>query len=68
MGIFGGIAAGVREGTWWLHSKSDPRWNAEGQSVVGGLEMPDECRQKMEELKKTLGNPPRDLEFGYMKD
>ena len=55
-------------GTWWLNSKSDPRWNTSGETDVGGFVMPSECKEKLEELKKKLGDPPEDLEWGYMKD
>jgi hypothetical protein len=66
MGFLSGIM--VRQGTWWLNSKSDPRWNSDGRSQVGGLEIPEECQKKIDELKQTLGDPPKDLEWGYMKD
>jgi len=56
------------EGSWWLRSKEDPRWNYEGSGTVGGLIIPSECKDKIKELKKRLGTPPDDLEFGYMKD
>lgn len=66
MGLLGGT---IKEGSWWLNSKSDPRWNVEGRSsYVGGLVMPSDCESKIEELKKELGEPPDDLEWGYMKD
>ena len=57
-----------REGSWWLRSKTDPRWNCGGNAYVGGFVMPSECEKKLSELKKKLGNPPKDLEWGYMKD
>lgn len=57
-----------REGSWWLKSKSDPRWNSSGRSYVGGFVMPSECERRIEELKQELGDPPDDLEWGYMKD
>ena len=64
MGMFG-----PREGSWWLNCPSDPRWNCGGRSLnVGGFAVPAETTAKIEELKKTLGEPPEDLEFGYMKD
>lgn len=55
-------------GSWWLHSGKDSRWNATGRDLVGGKSMPEKCRQKIEELKKELGDPPDDLEWGYLKD
>lgn len=64
MGIFNPI----REGTWWIKSKSDPQWNCNGQDYVGGFDMPNECKRKIKKLTKRFGKPPKDLEFGYMKD
>ena len=63
-----GLFSPVREGSWWLRSKSDSRWNSDGRTYVGGFVMPDECKRKLDELKKTLSEPPEDLEWGYMKD
>ena len=58
----------LTEGGWWLKSESDPRWNCSGSSdSVGGFVMPPECKQKFEDLKKELGEPPEDLKYGYMK-
>ena len=59
----------MRSGSWWLKSESDPRWNAHGSdNYCGGFVMPKECEKKVKELKKELGLPPDDLEYGYMKD
>ena len=59
----------LKSGTWSLHSKTDSRWNCWGQSeFVGMFEPPQECKDKIEELKKTLGEPPDDLAYSYMKD
>jgi len=59
----------LRQGSWWLNSKSCPKWNASGEAIlVGGFRMPPECEAKLEELKKKLGEPPDDLTYGYMKD
>ncbi|HEY4497079.1 MAG TPA: hypothetical protein VI432_02940 [Candidatus Paceibacterota bacterium] len=63
MGMFG-----PREGSWWLRSKKDPRWNTDGRAYVGGFLMPEACRSKIDELKLRFGEPPEDLEWGYMKD
>jgi hypothetical protein len=46
------------DGTWRIVCDSDPRWNAEGTSEVGGDRPPDEMMEKVEELKKKLGTPP----------
>lgn len=63
-----GIFSPIREGSWWLHSKKDPRWDCNGRAYVGGLVIPQECENKIKQLKQTLGEPPDDLEWGYMKD
>lgn len=58
----------MRMGTWWLRSASDPRWNAGGRSQVGMFSVPLAAKEKIEELKLKLGEPPEDFEIGYMKD
>jgi len=58
----------ARKGTWWLGSEKDPRWNRSGKTLIAGLKMPKECEQTLEEMKSLLGEPPDDLEYGYMKD
>jgi len=63
-----GMIKPTSEGSWWLHSKKDPRWNVSGRAMVGSFMRPSECDNKIEELKKELGDPPDDLEWGYMKD
>ena len=55
-------------GCWWITSKKDPRWNAQGTSDVGGFGMCTEAERALERLKKLYGKPPKDLEHGYMKD
>jgi len=55
-------------GSWSLRSKTDTRWDAHGHSdFVGGFVIPRECQDKLEELKKELGEPPEDLEWSYHK-
>jgi hypothetical protein len=59
----------IKQGSWWIESKSDPRWNCQGQGYVGGFECPSDATSAMEEKKKELGeDPPDDLKYGYMKD
>lgn len=58
----------IKEGSWWMSSESDKRWNASGTGYVGRFNMNPECKQKLEDLKKEFGDPPDDLEWGYMKD
>lgn len=55
-------------GVWQVMSESDPRWQASGQTcwaVMGGI--PPEAKEAIEELKKTLGEPPEDLEYSFDK-
>lgn len=58
----------LAEGSWWVTSKSDPRWKASGRGHVGMLSQSGESRDAIEALKATYGEPPGDLEWGYMKD
>jgi hypothetical protein len=58
----------IVEGSWWLRSKSDPRWNCNGRAMVGGFMKPKEVDEAVERKKVELGEPPDDLEWGYMKD
>ena len=52
-----------------MSSKTDPKWNASGHSdYVGGFDIPIDCKNKIEFLKKSMGEPPEDLIWGYMKD
>jgi len=56
------------QGHWYLLSQKDKRWNVSGEGVVGGLLMPDDCKKALEKKKKELGDPPDDLEYGYIKN
>jgi hypothetical protein len=58
----------IKEGCWWLCSKEDPRWNCKGRDYVGGFELSTDQKEAFEKKKKELGEPPDDLEWGYMKD
>ena len=64
------LFSSIRKGSWWLHSKSDPRWNANGTTMVGGFMKPEEVDKSIERTKKKLKTDviPEDLEWGYMKD
>ena len=56
-------------GSWWVMSKLDSRWNGSGNGTVGMFAMPTEAQYFIDEKKKELNEePPKDLEFGYMKD
>lgn len=57
----------LSEGTWWMYSESDPRWDRSGRGLVGMFSYRQQ-EQLRDELKETLGDPPDDLMFGYMKD
>lgn len=64
MGMFG-----PKLGSWWINSKSDPRWNASGEgyglvSTGGPGEMYDEVKKIRERLNEE---PPEDLEVGFHK-
>ena len=54
------------QGIWYILSKKDPRWTAEGRGLVGVFETKDR-EQKIEELKNLYGDPPDDLEWGFVK-
>ncbi len=65
-----------KEGTWWIESDSDPRWNAGGtyvllfcQDSIDKVQLsttsPSELRLKITELKNKYGDPPKDGEWGY---
>lgn len=63
-----GSMFGPKPGSWWLSSKSDPRWDCSGRDDVGGFQCPPEATAALEAKKAELGEPPHDLEYGYMKD
>ena len=58
----------LREGTWSVSSRLDPRWNASGHCMCGGFVIPREAAEHIDAKKRELGDPPTDLEWGYMKD
>lgn len=64
-----GSMFGPRQGTWWVISKIDPRWNASGRGYglvcAGG---PGETNDHLEYCRKRYGQEPDDLEVGFMKD
>jgi hypothetical protein len=59
---------GISEGTWWVRSESDPRWNFEGRALVGMYGKPSGVDIHIAKMTPLLGDPPQDLEWGYMKD
>ena len=59
----------MKQGSWWLTSKSDSRWNTQGHGSVGVFAIPEDGQKFLDEKEKELNKkPPKDLEFGYMKD
>lgn len=60
---------GPKLGTWWVISKTDPRWDKHGRGYgLVTTNGPDECQEWIEECKKKFGEPPKDAEYGFMKD
>lgn len=59
----------IRQGTWWIKSKSDPRWYASGRGEVGMFSVDGrEYQEVVDSLINRYGDPPVDLRIGYMKD
>ncbi len=54
-------------GTWWMSSKSDPRWNDGGPAVVGPFAVSNLVDISIRNKRKKLGNPPTDIEYGYAR-
>jgi hypothetical protein len=58
-----------KQGSWWLKSETDPRFDASGRGIVGGFQCPEEAKAAIKQKEEELGvEAPEDLEFGYMKD
>jgi hypothetical protein len=65
----GSMLFGPKEGSWWLESKSDPRWNCSGRAfLMFTAGMPQEVQNAIGEKKAIYGEAPADLEWGGMKD
>jgi len=61
----------LREGSWWIKSSIDERWNLDGRGLVGmfmSYKNIPEAIGWIEACEKRYGERPYDLEFGYMKD
>jgi hypothetical protein len=56
------------EGSWWIYSKKDSRWNTNGRATGTIMTFQHEAELAIEEMKTRLGEPPDDLEWGCMKD
>lgn len=54
-------------GTWFIRSQRDPRWNREGIEELDCIQADKKLRKMAEEMKKTLGEYPEDLEIGFQK-
>lgn len=54
--------------SWWIRSKKDPRWDADGRCGHSIFSIEAAAREEIEKKTKTLGEPPDDLEMGGMKD
>ena len=53
-------------GYWWLHSKVDKRWRAEGKSdEVGGTQMCPEAKRAFFELRHKFGATPWDFIYRF---
>lgn len=60
---------GPKEGSWWVRSEKDPRWNFSGRGyILFTSGPPEEVNKRLEELEKLYGPQPDDLEWGGMKD
>ena len=63
---------GSRKGSWYLRSETDSRWEVEGEDHESGPEnmtaerMLSELEQVIGRLKDELGDPPDDLEGGFI--
>lgn len=59
-----------RDGTWYISSESDPRWNNSGRDFwdcFSGL--CPEAERWIEKTKELIGeDPPGDLMYGFYKD
>ncbi len=54
--------APVKDGTAWLYSELDRRWNYSIRVAVGGFTKPEELGSRIEELKRYMAIRPKDLE------
>lgn len=58
----------MKEGSWWVGSISDPRWNKNGRGMVGMFSAGSGAQDWINQCKENFGEVPTDLTFGYMKD
>ena len=58
----------LTEGYWKTKSKEDPRFNMEGEGLVGGFVSPPEAKKAIERKEEELGvESPDDLKISYHK-
>lgn len=59
----------MKQGSWWVKSVSDPRWDDNGRGEVGMLGLPKGAENSIDRMKERLKiELPKDIEYGYMKD
>lgn len=57
----------LSKGMWLLRSKTDSRWDCDGEAEAGGFIMPSECEKRIEKLEQLYGKKPDDLTWRYEK-
>ena len=59
----------MSQDSWMLRSKTDPKWDDDGEGMVGMLSCPFGALESIENKKEKLGeDPPADLTYSYMKN
>jgi hypothetical protein len=58
----------TENGTLGLSSVSDKRWDQSWRVFADAFTAEHAVREKISELKKSLGDPPHDLRMSFMKD
>ena len=67
--VFGRHREGEGGGmSWFISSKSDPRWDASGRCFPSIWSAQAECENAVKARTEQYGPPPADLEFGGVKD
>lgn len=65
-----GVLRLMREGTWWVSSRSQPEWNRSGNGRVGGgvtIDDIPEAQIWLRYCRQVYGPEPEDLTFGWMR-
>lgn len=57
----------VKEGSWFVESKIDPRWDNSGRCFGDSFCVPD-MEKWIEKCKKEYGLPPSDATQAFYKD